>query len=116
MLNKFTENYLNKYCVNKLIMDEHEDFIKSGQRVYIYTYSTEHLPKKDKVRFYYALKGRDGKSGIVKSMKIIHLGRTVLIIPQRFDIEFQQFAKVWNLPYQRRKAIVDYETLRGGPP
>ena len=30
----------------------------------IYTYSTKHLPKKDKVRFYYALKGRDGKTGI----------------------------------------------------
>jgi len=82
----------------------------------IYTYSTKHLLKKDKVRFYYALKGRDGKTGIVKSMKIVHLGRTVLMVPERFDEDIQQFMKIWNLPYQRRKAVVDEEVIQGGPP
>ena len=39
----------------------------------LFTYSTEHLQKKDKVRFYYALKGRDGKTGVVKKYRIDHL-------------------------------------------
>ena len=32
----------------------------------LFTYSLSHLTYSDKIRFYYALKGRDGKSGIVK--------------------------------------------------
>lgn len=97
-------------------MLELDNNLSSSSPMLIYTYSTEHLPKKDKVRFYYALKGRDGKSGIVKEMKIVHLGRTVLMIPEKYDRDIQQFMKVWNLPYHRRKAIVDNEVVRGGPP
>jgi hypothetical protein len=97
-------------------MLELDNTLKSSSNMLIYTYSTEHLPKKDKVRFYYALKGRDGKTGIVKEMKIVHLGRTVLMIPERFDSDIQQFMKIWNLPYERRKATVDNEVMRGGPP
>jgi len=82
----------------------------------IYTYSTQHLPKKDKVRFYYALKGRDGKTGIVKEFKVIHLGRTVLMIDAKHDADIITFFKVWNLPYSRRKVIADPEVTRGGPP
>lgn len=95
-------------------MQEH--FIKEGKPMLIYTYSTEHLLKKDKVRFYYALKGRDGKSGIVRRLRIVHLGRTVLMVDAKHDEEIIQFFKVWNLPYTRRKAIVDEEVVRGGPP
>ena len=46
---------------------------KSYREMVLFTYSTIHLLKKDKIRFYYALKGRDGKSGIVKRDKIDHL-------------------------------------------
>jgi hypothetical protein len=92
------------------------DFVKNGRPMYIYTYSTEHLPKKDKVRFYYALKGRDGKSGIVKEFRVEHLGRTVLMVDAKYDEDMLQFFKVWNLPYTRRKVIADTEVKRGGPP
>lgn len=88
-------------------MGDFSEFIVGGKRMLIYTYSTEHLLKKDKVRFYYALKGRDGKSGIVKSMKIDHLGRTVLMVPFSFESEIQEFFRLWNLPFEKRKVIVD---------
>jgi len=93
-----------------------EDYIKHGKPMLIYTYSTQHLPKKDKVRFYYALKGRDGKTGIVKALKIIHLGRTVLMADAKHDDDMIQFFKVWNAPYTRRKVLVGDEVVRGGPP
>ncbi len=93
-----------------------EGYINNGKPMLIYTYSTEHLLKKDKVRFYYALKCRDGKSGIVKELKIVHLGRTVLMVDARHEEDMVQFFKLWNLPYTRRKAIVDDDVLRGGPP
>lgn len=91
--------------------DEH---IKNGRNMLIYTYSTEHLAKKDKVRFYYALKGRDGKSGLVKNLRIEQLGRTVLLVPQRYREDMEQFIRLWNLPFTTRKVIVDKDIIKGG--
>jgi hypothetical protein len=97
-------------------MFESDGFVKNGRAMMLYTYSTQHLPNKDKVRFYYALKGRDGKSGIVKEFRVQHIGKTVLLAEAKFDDDMIQFFKVWNLPYTRRKAFVEEEILRGGPP
>jgi len=97
-------------------MIDNDRYLKTAKPMVIYTYSTEHLLKKDKVRFYYALKGRDGKTGIVKEFRIIHLGRTVLMAEARFDDDIIQFFKVWNLPYTRRKVLAETEATRGGPP
>jgi hypothetical protein len=72
----------------------------------IFTYSTEHLPKKDKVRFYYALKGRDGKSGIVKRCKIEQLGRAVLLVPVQFSQDAHGFLQFWKCEYQAREVLV----------
>ncbi len=91
-----------------------EEYIENPKNMLIYTYSTEHLAKKDKVRFYYALKGRDGKSGIVKNLKIEQLGRTVLLVHDRYKEDMEQFIRVWNLPFSVRKVIVDVDVQRGG--
>ena len=72
----------------------------------IVTYSTVHLLKKDKIRFYYALKGRDGRSGIVKQYKINHLGRTVLLVPVKFKKEIQEFFKLWRCQFQIKEVLV----------
>ncbi|MBS3122882.1 hypothetical protein J4434_08435 [Candidatus Woesearchaeota archaeon] len=87
-----------------------EDFIVQPQKMVLYCFSTEHLQKKDKVRFYYALKGRDGKTGIVKLAKIQHIGKGVLLVPYMYDEDVTQFFRVWNLNYKRQKVIVDEET------
>ena len=63
------------------------------KKYFLFTYSTEHLSKTDKVRFYYALKGRDGRSGIVIDYNIVHLGRTVLLVPEKFDENVNDFLK-----------------------
>ncbi len=73
----------------------------------IFTYSTIHLVKKDKIRFYYALKGRDGKSGIVKRCKIDHLGRTVLLVPIKYAEEVEEFLKLWECAHQTKKVLVE---------
>lgn len=72
----------------------------------IFTYSTEHLLKKDKVRFYYALKGRDGKTGIVKRCRIEQLGRTVLLVSDKFAADVDGFLQYWKCEYQRREVLV----------
>jgi len=72
----------------------------------LFTYSTEHLLKKDKIRFYYALKGRDGKSGIVKSCNIDHLGRTVLLVPIKFAQEVKEFLELWKCKFSSKEVLV----------
>jgi len=72
----------------------------------LFSYSTIHLLKKDKIRFYYALKGRDGKSGIVKACKIDHLGRTVLLVPGKFSDEVNDFLKLWECRFDVKEVLV----------
>lgn len=74
---------------------------------FIFQYSTKHLPKKDKVRFYYALKGRDGKSGIINSLKIEQLGRTVLLVSEKAEKEVEEFLSFWKCDFKKRKVIVE---------
>lgn len=82
------------------------DIRKYSSRV-IFTYSTEHLPKKDKVRFYYALKGRDGQSGIFTKYKIEQLGRTVLLVNSKFENQINEFLQLWNCKFNKRRVLVE---------
>lgn len=90
-------------------MRDREATVKQEKQRYaekvLFTYSTEHLPKKDKVRFYYALKGRDGDSGIVVDYEIDHLGRTVLLVPQKFANDVEDFLKQWKCEYKKREVL-----------
>lgn len=85
---------------------ESKDYEKFIPRV-IFTYSTEHLLKKDKVRFYYALKGRDGKTGIVKRCSIEQLGRTVLLVPVKHASDVDEFLKYWKCAFRQRRVLVE---------
>lgn len=84
---------------------ESKDYSKYTARV-IFTYSTAHLPKKDKVRFYYGLKGRDGKTGIVKRCSIEQLGRTVLLVSEKHAAEVDEFLQYWKCKYQKREVLI----------
>lgn len=84
---------------------ENKEYSKYVPRV-LFTYSTEHLLKKDKVRFFYALKGRGDSKGIVERCKIEHLGRTVLLVPEHFAAEVDEFLKYWKCAYQKREVLV----------
>ena len=73
----------------------------------IFSYSIEHLLKKDKIRFYYALKGRDGKSGIVKRCRIEQLGRAVLFVSKEHEKEVREFLDYWKCKYTAKKVFVE---------
>lgn len=73
----------------------------------IFTYSIEHLLKKDKIRFYYALKGRDGCSGIVKQCRIEQLGRAVLLVPSKFESHVAEFLAFWKCKSASRRVLVE---------
>jgi len=65
----------------------------------IFTYSISHLSSSDKVRFYYALKGRTGDTGIISELEITQLGKTVLLCDTRHDKLLSGFLSSWGCKY-----------------
>ena len=76
---------------------------ENGKEHIIYTYSLKHLPKKDKVRFFYALKGRNGKKGIIERLNIDQLGRTVLLASSNKEKEIDEFFNYWHCKAKKRR-------------
>ncbi|MBI1972616.1 hypothetical protein HYS50_01270 [Candidatus Woesearchaeota archaeon] len=74
---------------------------------FLFTYSLAHLTQSEKIRFYYALKGRDGKSGIVKEYHIHHLGRTVLLVPGSFGDDVEHFLRHWKCPHTKKRVLLE---------
>ena len=91
-----------------------ENFVKDGEKMMIYHYSSKHLTKTEKVKYYYALKGRDGKTGIVKALNLCHIGKGVILAPFRHGDDVEQLFKVWNISFLKRNAIVGKEVFGGG--
>ena len=75
--------------------------------VVLFTYSTRHLNKSDKVRFYYALKGRDGNSGVLKKYVYDHLAKTVLLVLKKNESPIEEFLKVWKCKYKKKRFYVE---------
>ncbi|MFH1510454.1 MAG: hypothetical protein ABIF10_02085 [Candidatus Woesearchaeota archaeon] len=63
------------------------------------SYSTEHLQKKDKVRFFYALNGRTEK-GLIERTKAERVGRTVLMASPKYLQEFKEFFSYWKCSWK----------------
>ena len=82
---------------------------KSGETLAstLFTYSLIHLANKDKVRFYYALKGRDGKGGVIKAYHIEQLAKGVLLAPKEQAKEVEEFLKFWKCAYTKRKVQIE---------
>lgn len=72
----------------------------------LFSYSIEHLLKKDKIRFYYALKGRDGRSGVAKDYHVDPLGRAVILVPDEFAKNFEEFLKLWECNYDKKEVLI----------
>jgi len=74
----------------------------------IFTFSTRHLPQSAKVRFFYALKGRGAREGLVSRVRAEHLGPGVLLVPGERAGEVASFLEYWKCPVTRREV-----TLKG---
>ncbi len=72
----------------------------------LYNYSLTNLQYKDKVRFFYALKGRK-QEGILKMTKSLQLAKGVFLTPVEFDREIEDFFKQWGIVYHRRRILIE---------
>ena len=77
-----------------------------GNQFTLFTYSIKHLPHSDKVRFYYVLKGRNGKEGILKTYNIEQLAKTVLFVPNISVKDVDAFLALWKCPYKKKEVVL----------
>ena len=70
------------------------------------TYSTSHLAKKDLVRFFYALKGRNGRSGIIASTDSEFLAKGVILSSKSDSSDVIDFLRYWKCKFTAREVVI----------
>ncbi|MBL7159977.1 MAG: nucleotidyltransferase domain-containing protein [Candidatus Aenigmarchaeota archaeon] len=73
----------------------------------LFWYNLSKLKQSDKVRFSYALFGRDGKSGILKKIRGKSLGKGVLLVPVKKEDELRKFFFHWEVGFNRRRVLAE---------
>ncbi len=64
----------------------------------ILCYSLSHLSSTEKVRFFYALKGRGKHEGIISKYQINQLSKGVLLTKEKQAPEVKSFLHYWRCP------------------
>ncbi len=85
----------------RTLANSSEKVLRTGVTTFVLSYALKHLAQKDKVRFYYALKGRDGKTGIIKANNLKQLGKGVLCVSQEFLKNTEEFLSFWKCQYSK---------------
>ena len=73
---------------------------------FIYWYNLSKLKYSDKIRFFYALKGRGKEKGMLKDVDGEAIGKGVLLIPAEKDEQIYSFFSTWHLPFHRKRILV----------
>ena len=76
---------------------------KSIKNRQIYVYSSSHLTPTERVKFFYALKGRNGNPGILDTTQSIFFAKSVLSVLPNQSEEIEQFLKEWNCKFYVKK-------------
>lgn len=79
---------------------------KPGSSHSLFFYTTKNLSPTQKVRFYYALKGRDGKSGILKQTASEFLAKGIFLAPAEHASQIQDFLRNWRTEPEKMEVIV----------
>lgn len=80
---------------------------KKGLRRVLFVYSSHHLKGSSKVSFFYGLKGRKNKAGILKQTSSEFLSKGIILCPIEFLNSLSDFFKSWNCRY--RALIIEIE-------
>jgi len=76
---------------------------KSIKNRQIYVYSSSHLTPTERVKFFYALKGRNGNPGILDTTQSVFFAKSVLSVFPNQSEEIEQFLKEWNCKFYVKK-------------
>ncbi|ASJ08054.1 nucleotidyltransferase [Thermococcus siculi] len=74
--------------------------LMNGKAYAIFRFTLGGLPRKDRVRFQYALKGRDMRSGLLKELNGEQWGAWVVAVPIQHTYRFREFLELWGVKYE----------------
>ena len=75
----------------------------------ILCYKLTHLTQTQKVRFFYALKGRGTTQGILKQYNISSLSKGVLFVPEKSMAQAREFLGFWKCPFTSKIVYLEHE-------
>jgi len=84
--------------------------VKRSITRHIYVYNSSHLTPTERVKFFYALKGRNGKAGILDSTQSIFLAKSVISVTEKNSKEIETFLKTWKCKFSTKKTINENPT------
>ncbi len=73
----------------------------------IFTYNLSNLNQTEKIKFNYALNGRNGE-GVLQSSKGISLGKGVVQIPMENSGSFEEFLQKWKINFIKKGCLMPY--------
>ncbi len=74
--------------------------LMNGKAYTLFRFTLRGMERKDRVRFQYALRGRDGKGGILKELGALQLGAWVVLVPVENTYRFKEFLDLWGVGYE----------------
>ncbi|MFA4669119.1 nucleotidyltransferase domain-containing protein [Pyrococcus kukulkanii] len=74
--------------------------LMNGKAYTLFRFSLDGLERKERVKFQYALKGRDMRSGLLKELNGLQLGAWVVLIPIQHTYKFKEFLDLWGVKYE----------------
>jgi predicted nucleotidyltransferase len=73
----------------------------------LFQFEPNGLNKSDRVRFQYALTGRDSKSGIIKDAGAEKISGNAIMVPVSSESEVMQFFDAWEVPYKIKRVMAE---------
>jgi len=74
--------------------------LMNGESYALFTLDLSRLDGNNKTKFQFALKGRDGKGGIIKELNGNYLGPWVIMIPIENTYRFKDFLEYWEVEFE----------------
>jgi predicted nucleotidyltransferase len=74
----------------------------------LFWYKLENLKLIDKIKFSYALRGRNEKGGILREVNGEYLGKGCIMVPVENEDEIREFFARWNIPFNRRRILTEF--------
>ncbi len=84
--------------------------LMNGEAYTLFRFTLRGMERKDRVRFQYALRGRDGKGGVLRELGALQLGAWVVLVPVGNTYRFKEFLDLWGVEYEA------FTLLKGADP
>ncbi len=74
--------------------------LMNGEGYALFILDIRGMTKNEKNKFSFALRGRDGKTGVLRDLEGRYLAPWVVLLPVEATYRFKEFLKMWKVPYE----------------